>query len=176
MNHQAERPEVLTCAVNKQRHLVSKDGDGILFVLAEQVLGAQACTCHHLLSLFILVIFCHYLLSFLMSSLLAGVSQRDSKKVTKRGSLGSLARSKSKGRAQQTAGQTGQDESLIQTGRSRSEDGSPRATLEDQDADQDAVDGMRLCVSTKPCSQVATIMVLRTEAAITMRLCIQAAM
>lgn len=52
-----------------------------------------------------------------------------SKKVNKLASWGPFSRSMRKERAVQS----GQNESFIRDGRSQSEDGSPRATLEDED-------------------------------------------
>ena len=59
----------------------------------------------------------------------AGSLRKGSNKVKKRASWGAVSMSGHTGRAMQD----GQDESFVPTGRSRSEDGSPRATLEDED-------------------------------------------
>ena len=65
---------------------------------------------------------------------------KDSQK--KRASWGSLSRSKSKGKAVQD----GQDEAFVSDGQSRSEDGSPRATLEDESADNpnQSIEGLHM--------------------------------
>lgn len=55
--------------------------------------------------------------------------RKDSKKPKKQASWGSLSRSKGK------AVQDGQDEAFVSHEQSRSEDGSPRATLEGEGAD-----------------------------------------
>ena len=67
----------------------------------------------------------------------AGHVGKDSKKVKKRASWGPFSRSMRKDRAFHN----GQDESFIRDGRSRSEEGSPRATLEDEEGVQ-AFEGM----------------------------------
>lgn len=66
--------------------------------------------------------------------------RKDSKKPKKQASWGPQSRSKGK------AVQDGQDEAFVSHERSRSEDGSPRATLEDESADNvdQAVEGLCL--------------------------------
>ena len=68
--------------------------------------------------------------------------RKDSKKPKKRASWGSLSRSKGK------ATQDGQHEAFVSNGQLRSEDGSPRATLEDEGADNPAqsVEGLHLLI------------------------------
>ena len=67
----------------------------------------------------------------IVKNLSAGSGRKETKKPKKRASWGPLSRSRSKGKAMQDD----QDESFVPNERSRSEDGSPRATLEDEDAD-----------------------------------------
>ena len=72
-------------------------------------------------------------------NLSAGSVRKDSNKPKKRASWGSLSMSRSKGKATQD----GQQEAFVSNGQARSEDGSPRATLEDEDPDQ-YVEGLHL--------------------------------
>ena len=68
--------------------------------------------------------------------------RKDSKKPKKRASWGSLSRSTSKGKAVKD----GQEKAFVSSGQSRSEDGSPRATLEDESADNPdhSVEGLHM--------------------------------